>query len=361
MKQYNVGIIGATGMVGQRFTTLLDGHPWFKIKVLAASGRSAGKTYEEAVGTRWKISNKPMPDTVKDMVIMDAVEDMEKIGSMVDFVFCAVNLPKAEVRELEDLYANANIPVVSNNSAHRHTPDVPMVVPELNPDHLGIIAAQRKRRGTDRGFVAVKSNCSLQSYVPALFPLHEEYGVKDVLVCTYQAISGAGKTFEQFPEILDNVIPFIGGEEEKSEVEPLKLWGTIQGDVIVPATEPNFTAQCFRVPVSDGHTAAVFVRFNKKPTKEAMIEAWENFESPVGDLGLPSAPEHFLHYFTEDDRPQPKLDRDLEGGMAVSLGRLREDTQYDYKFACVSHNTLRGAAGGAVELAELLAAKGYFD
>jgi len=360
MKQYNVGVIGATGMVGQRFATLLDNHPWFNVKVLAASGRSAGKTYEEAVGTRWKLS-VPMPESMKDMVVLDAEKDMETIGQQVDFVFCAVNLPKAEVRELEDKYANANIPVVSNNSAHRFTPDVPMVVPELNPEHIEVIKDQRKRRGVDRGFVAVKSNCSLQSYVPALFPLHEEYGVKDVLVCTYQAISGAGKTFETMPEILDNIIPYIGGEEEKSEKEPLKLWGHIENGEIVPATAPNFTAQCFRVPVSDGHTAAVFVRFDKKPTKEAMIEAWENFSAKPQELGLPSAPKKFLHYFTEDDRPQPKLDRDLEGGMAVSLGRLREDTQYDYKFACVSHNTLRGAAGGAVELAELLAAEGYFD
>lgn len=360
MKQYNVGIIGATGMVGQRFTTILENHPWFNVKVLAASSRTAGKRYEDAVGDRWKLSI-PMPENVKDLVVMDAEKDIAKIGEQVDFVFCAINLSKEETRALEDKYAKAEIPVVSNNSAHRHTPDVPMVVPELNPEHIEIIPAQRKRLGTKRGFVAVKSNCSLQSYVPPLFPLDEKFGVEDVLVCTYQAISGAGRTFETWPEILDNVIPYIGGEEEKSELEPLKIWGHIEGDVIKDAEKPHFTAQCLRVPVSDGHTAAVFVRFKNKPTKEEILDIWKNFRALPQELNLPMAPEHFLNYFTEPDLPQPKLQRNLEKGMAVSIGRLREDTQYDYKFVCVSHNTLRGAAGGAVELAELLAAKGYFD
>ncbi|MGN1417108.1 MAG: aspartate-semialdehyde dehydrogenase family protein, partial [Oscillospiraceae bacterium] len=287
--------------------------------------------------------------------------DVEKIAEQVDFVFCAVDMKKDEIKALEERYAKAECPVVSNNSAHRFTPDVPMVVPEINPDHIQIIEAQRKRLGTKKGFVAVKSNCSLQSYVPALHPLKDEFGIDRVLVCTYQAISGAGKTFETMPEIVDNVIPYIGGEEEKSEQEPLKLWGHIEGDKIVSASEPLFTAQCFRVPVSDGHTAAVFVKFRKKPTKEQMIEAWESFKGVPQELKLPSAPEHFLHYFTEDNRPQAKLDRMIENGMAVSIGRLREDNQYDYKFACLSHNTLRGAAGGGVLLAELLAAKGYFD
>ncbi|MCI5905442.1 MAG: aspartate-semialdehyde dehydrogenase [Oscillospiraceae bacterium] len=360
MKTFNVGIIGATGMVGQRFATLLENHPWFNVVALAASPRSAGKRYEDAVGAKWAMSS-PIPAAMKDMIVMDATADVEKIASMVDFVFCAVDMKKDEIKALEERYAKAECPVVSNNSAHRFTPDVPMVVPEINPDHIQIIEAQRKRLGTKRGFVAVKSNCSLQSYVPALHPLKDEFGIDKVLVCTYQAISGAGKTFETMPEIVDNVIPYIGGEEEKSEQEPLKLWGKIEGDKIVSASEPLFTAQCFRVPVSDGHTAAVFVKFKKKPTKEQMIEAWTKFRGVPQELELPSAPKQFLHYFEEDNRPQAKLDRMLENGMAVSIGRLREDNQYDYKFACLSHNTLRGAAGGGVLLAELLAAKGYFD
>ncbi len=325
MKQYNVGIIGATGMVGQRFATLLSGHPWFNIVALAASSRSAGKTYKDAVGAKWKLQT-PMPKELEDVIIMDAENDIEKIGEMVDFVFCAVNMSKEATAALEEKYAKADIPVVSNNSAHRHTKDVPMVVPELNPEHLDIIPAQKKRLGTTRGFIAVKSNCSLQSYVPPLFPLHEKYGVEDVLVCTYQAISGAGKTFEDWPEILDNVIPYIGGEEEKSEKEPLKIWGKVEGDEIVPREIASHQLDILH-----------------------------------GPLKLPMAPEHFLNYFEEDDQPQTKEKRNLEKGMAVSMGRLREDTQYDYKFVCVSHNTLRGAAGGAVELAELLAAEGYFD
>ena len=360
MKTYKVGIIGATGMVGQRFATLLENHPWFEVTALAASSRSAGKTYKEAVGSRWAMQ-KPMPSKMADMIIMDAESDIEKIASMVDFVFCAVNMKKDEIKALEEKYAKMECPVISNNSAHRHTPDVPMVIPEINDDHIEIIKAQRKRLGTKRGFIAVKSNCSLQSYVPALYPLDADFGVEDALVCTYQAISGAGKTFETFPEIVDNVIPFIGGEEEKSEVEPLKIWGKIEGDEIVSASKPHFTAQCLRVPVSDGHMAAVFVRFKNKPTKEQILEKWETFSGAAQKLELPSAPKQFLHYFTEDNLPQTKLQRDLEGGMAVSIGRLREDTQYDYKFVCLSHNTLRGAAGGGVLLAELLAAKGYFD
>ena len=359
MKQYKVGVVGATGMVGQRFITLLENHPWFKLTALAASARSAGKTYEDAVGSRW-LMKTPMPEAVKKMVVLDASK-VEEVAAQVDFVFCAVNMKKDEIKALEEAYAKAECPVVSNNSAHRMTPDVPMVVPEINADHLEIIPAQRKRLGTKRGFIAVKSNCSLQSYVPALHPLMKDFGVSKALVCTYQAISGAGKTFDRMPEIVDNVIPYIGGEEEKSEREPLKLWGHIEGDQIVNAEKPVITAQCFRVPVSDGHTAAVFVSFDKKPTKEQMLEAWANFRGPAQELNLPSAPKQFLHYFTEPDRPQPKLDRNTENGMAVCIGRLREDTLFDYKFACMSHNTLRGAAGGAVLLAELLAAKGYMD
>lgn len=360
MKKYNVGIIGATGMVGQRFATLLENHPWFNVKVLAASGRSAGKTYEESVGSRWAMKT-PIPEAMKNIVVMNAEEDIAKIAEEVDFVFCAVNMKKGEIKALEEAYAKHECPVISNNSAHRHTPDVPMVIPELNADHIEVIADQRKRLGTKRGFIAVKSNCSLQSYVPALFPLDKDYGVEDALVCTYQAISGAGKTFETFPEIVDNVIPFIGGEEEKSEQEPLKIWGKVENGVIVNASKPHFTAQCLRVPVSDGHMAAVFVRFNKKPSKDEIIAKWEAFRGTAQELELPSAPKQFLHYFTEDNMPQTKLQRDLDGGMAISIGRLREDTQYDYKFVCLSHNTLRGAAGGGVLLAELLAAKGYFD
>ena len=357
-KKYNVGIIGATGMVGQRFATLLENHPWFNVKVLAASARSAGKTYKEAAGNRWAMTT-PMPKAMEDMVIMDAAE-VEKIASQVDFVFCAVDMKKEDIRALEEAYAKAECPVVSNNSAHRFTPDVPMVIPEINDGHLAIIEDQRKRLGTKRGFVAVKSNCSLQSYVPAIHPLMK-YGVKRVLACTYQAISGAGKTFERWPEMVDNLIPYIGGEEEKSEQEPLKIWGTIENGQIVKATSPCITAQCLRVPVSDGHTAAVFVDLENKPSMEQIIQDWETYKGKPQELNLPSAPKQFLHYFTEPDRPQIKSERNLENGMAVSVGRLREDTQYDYKFVCLSHNTLRGAAGGAVLLAELLCAEGYID
>ena len=360
MKQYNVGILGATGMVGQRFATLLAEHPWFNVKVLAASPRSAGKTYREAVGSRWAMT-VPMPEKLADMIVRDLNADMDSIVADVDFVFCAVDMKKDEIRALEERYAKAECPVISNNSAHRFTPDVPMVVPEINPEHLEIIAAQRARLGTKRGFIAVKSNCSIQSYVPALHPLKEKFGLTKVLACTYQAISGAGKTFETWPEMVDNLIPFIGGEEEKSEQEPLKVWGTIENGEIVKAQTPSITTQCLRVPVSDGHTAAVFVSFEKKPTKEEILQLWEEFKGEPQKLELPSAPKQFIHYFTEDNRPQARLDRNLEGGMAVSVGRLREDSQYDIKFVCLSHNTLRGAAGGGVLLAELLAAKGYFD
>ncbi len=359
MKKYNVGVIGATGMVGQRFMTLLDNHPWFDVKVLAASPRSAGKKYSEAVGAKWCMDVE-IPEAMKDIVVMDATADIEKIASQVDFVFCAVDMKKDEIKALEEAYAKAECPVISNNSAHRHTPDVPMIVPELNPEHAEIIPAQRKRLGTKRGFIAVKSNCSLQSYVPALFPL-SKFGIKDVLVCTYQAISGAGKTFETWPDMIDNVIPYIGGEEEKSEKEPLKIWGKVEGDEIVPATSPNFTAQCIRVPVSNGHMGAVFVRFENKPSKEEILNIWKDFAGRAQELELPHAPKQFLNYFEEDNMPQTKMHRDLEGGMAISIGRLREDTQYDYKFVCLSHNTLRGAAGGAVLMAELLCAEGYMD
>ena len=359
MKKYKVGVVGATGMVGQRFVTILENHPWFDVTVLAASPRSAGKTYKEAVGARWAMTT-PMPKNLEDIVVMDAVNNVNEIAAAVDFIFCAVDMKKDEIRELEYAYAKAECPVVSNNSAHRGTNDVPMVVPELNASHTDIIPSQRKRLGTKRGFVAVKSNCSLQSYVPALYPLME-YGIERVLVCTYQAISGAGKTFERWPEMVDNVIPYIGGEEEKSEQEPLKIFGKIEGDVIVNAQKPAFTAQCIRVPVSDGHTAAVFVEFKNKPTKEEILDKWANYRGDAYKYNLPSAPKQFLNYFVEDNMPQAKLHRGLENGMAISLGRLREDTQYDYKFVGLSHNTLRGAAGGAVLLAELLCAQGYMD
>ncbi len=359
MKTYNVGIIGATGMVGQRFILLLANHPWFNIKVLAASPRSAGKTYKEAVGAKWSMTS-PIPEKVENIIVKDATADKEEIASSVDFVFCAVDMKKDEIKALEEAYAKLECPVVSNNSANRFTPDVPMVVPEINPEHIEVIDAQRKRLGTKRGFIAVKSNCSIQSYVPALHPL-KKFGIKNVLACTYQAISGAGKTFETWPEMVDNLIPFIGGEEEKSEKEPLKVWGEVKDGVIEVASTPSITTQCLRVPVSDGHTAAVFVSFENKPSKEEILATWKEFAGVPQELELPSAPKQFLNYFEEDNRPQAKLDRNLENGMAISIGRLREDTQYDYKFVCLSHNTLRGAAGGGVLMAELLAAKGYFD
>ncbi len=359
MKQYNVGIIGATGMVGQRFAILLENHPWFNVKVLAASPRSKGKTYAEAVGNRWAM-DVPMPESMKDLIIYDATADIKEITSQVDFVFCAVDMKKDEIKALEEAYAKAECPVISNNSANRGVDDVPMMVPEINPDHAAVIETQKKRLGTKRGFIAVKSNCSIQSYVPALTPLRK-FGIKKVLACTYQAISGAGKTFETWPEMVDNLIPFIGGEEEKSEKEPLKVWGKVVDGKIVNESEISITTQCLRVPVSNGHTAAVFVSFENKPSIEEIKKIWAEFKGEPQDLELPLAPKQFLNYFEDDNRPQAKLDRDMENGMAVSIGRLREDTQYDYKFVCLSHNTLRGAAGGGVLMAELLAAKGYFD
>ena len=358
MKKFRVGVIGATGMVGQRFLTLLENHPWFDVVCLAASSASAGKKYKDAV-RKWLMTS-PMPKKYEDIVVMDATADRQKIASLVDFCFCAVNMKKDEIKELEYAYAKLECPIVSNNSAHRFTDDVPMVIPEINADHLDVIPSQRARLGTRRGFIAVKSNCSLQSYVPLLEPL-KKFGIKCAAVTTYQAISGAGKIFETMPEIIDNVIPYIGGEEEKSEKEPLKIWGKVEGGKIVPADGPVITAQCLRVPVSDGHTAACFVSFEHKPSKEEILDAWKNFKGQPQELGLPSAPVQFIHYFEEDNRPQPKLDRNIENGMAVSAGRLREDNLFDYKFIGLSHNTLRGAAGGAVLLAELLAAKGYFD
>ncbi len=359
MKEYKVGIIGATGMVGQRLITLLCDHPWFKISVLAASSNSAGKSYRESVDGRW-VMKTPLPGTVGDMTVYDAVSDLDTIKKNADFLFCAVNMKKDEIKELEELYAKNELPVISNNSANRLVGDVPMIIPEVNGDHLAVIEEQRKRLGTKKGFIAVKSNCSIQSYVPALTPLLK-YGIEDVLVSTYQAISGAGKTFERWPEMVDNIIPYIGGEEEKSEIEPLKVWGSVENGKIVPASEPKISAQCIRVPVTDGHFATVSVRFKNKPSKEEIIKAWNEYSGEPQRLKLPHAPEKFIHYFEEDDRPQIRTERDLEGGMAVSVGRLREDNVLDYKFVSLSHNTLRGAAGGGVLLAELLAAKGYFD
>lgn len=359
MNTYRVGVIGGTGMVGQRFITLMANHPWFRLTAIAASPRSAGKRYADAVAGRWAM-DVPIPEQARDMVLFSAQDDVEQIAARVDFVFSAVDMKKEEIQALEETYARHECPVVSNNSAHRWTPDVPMVIPEVNPQHLEVIPAQRLRLGTQRGFIAVKSNCSIQSYVPALSPLRE-FGIERVLVCTYQAISGAGKTFETWPEMVDNLIPYIGGEEEKSEQEPLKVWGRVEGGCIVNASDPAITAQCLRVPVSNGHTAAAFVTFRDKPTVEQMKQAWQSFRGRPQQLGLPTAPKQFLHYLDQPDRPQARLDRDLEGGMAISIGRLRPDTQYDYKFVSLSHNTLRGAAGGAVLLAELLCAEGYIQ
>ena len=358
MEKFRVGVIGGTGMVGQRFISLMENHPWFQLTAIAASARSAGKTYEEAVGNRWAMP-APIPEEAKSLVILDAEADAEKLVRQVDFVFCAVDMQKAEILALEEKYAKLECPVISNNSANRWTEDVPMVVPEINPDHIHLIDSQRERLGTKRGFIAVKSNCSLQSYVPAIHPLLK-FGVDRALVCTYQAISGAGKTFASWPEMVDNVIPYIGGEEEKSEQEPLKIWGHVEKGQLTLAAGPSITAQCLRVPASDGHMAACFLKFaDKVPSMEQIRYEWKNFSGLPQKLELPSAPKQFLHYFEEPDRPQTRLDRMLENGMAVSIGRLRPDTQYDYKFVCLSHNTLRGAAGGGVLLAELLCAEGY--
>ena len=355
-QKLRVGILGATGMVGQRCISLLENHPWFEVVTLAASPRSAGKTYEEAVGGRWKMDT-PMPEAVKKLVVMN-VNDVEHVASTVDFVFSAVDMSKDEIKAIEEAYAKTETPVVSNNSAHRWTPDVPMVVPEINPEHFDVIEFQKKRLGTKRGFIAVKPNCSIQSYAPVL-TAWKEFEPYEVVATTYQAISGAGKTFKDWPEMEGNIIPFIGGEEEKSEQEPLRIWGKIENGVIVKATEPKITCQCIRVPVLNGHTAAVFVKFRKKPTKEQLIEKLENFKGLPQELNLPSAPKQFIRYMTEDNRPQVTLDVNYENGMGINVGRLREDTIYDWKFVGLSHNTVRGAAGGAVLCAETLVAKKF--
>ena len=355
-QKLRVGILGATGMVGQRFISLLENHPWFEVVTLAASPRSAGKTYEEAVGGRWKMDT-PMPEAVKKLVVMN-VNDVEHVASTVDFVFSAVDMSKDEIKAIEEAYAKTETPVVSNNSAHRWTPDVPMVVPEINPEHFDVIEFQKKRLGTKRGFIAVKPNCSIQSYAPVL-TAWKEFEPYEVVATTYQAISGAGKTFKDWPEMEGNIIPFIGGEEEKSEQEPLRIWGKIENGVIVKATEPKITCQCIRVPVLNGHTAAVFVKFRKKPTKEQLIEKLENFKGLPQELNLPSAPKQFIRYMTEDNRPQVTLDVNYENGMGINVGRLREDSIYDWKFLGLSHNTVRGAAGGAVLCAETLVAKKF--
>ena len=357
-QKLRVGILGATGMVGQRFISLLENHPWFEVVTLAASPRSAGKTYEEAVGGRWKMDT-PMPEAVKKLVVMN-VNDVEHVASTVDFVFSAVDMSKEEIKAIEEAYAKTETPVVSNNSAHRWTPDVPMVVPEINPEQFDVIEFQKKRLGTKRGFIAVKPNCSIQSYAPVL-TAWKEFEPYEVVATTYQAISGAGKTFKDWPEMEGNIIPFIGGEEEKSEQEPLRIWGKIENGVIVKATEPKITCQCIRVPVLNGHTAAVFVKFRKKPTKEQLIEKLENFKGLPQELNLPSAPKQFIRYMTEDNRPQVTLDVNYENGMGINVGRLREDTIYDWKFVGLSHNTVRGAAGGAVLCAETLVAKKYIS
>ncbi len=359
-EKLKVGILGGTGMVGQRFISLLENHPWFEVTTIAASPRSAGKRYEEAIGARWKMTT-PMPEAVKDIVVMN-VNEIEKVAAEVDFVFSAVDMSKDEIRAIEEAYAKTETPVVSNNSAHRWTPDVPMVVPEINPQHMEVIQYQKKRLGTTRGFVAVKPNCSIQSYAPVL-TAWQEFEPYEVVATTYQAISGAGKTFKDWPEMVENIIPYIGGEEEKSEKEPLRLWGEIdpEAGVIVPATSPVITCQCIRVPVLNGHTAAVFVKFRKEATKEQLLEKLASFRGVPQELGLPSAPQQFIKYMEEDNRPQVQLDVDYEKGMGVTVGRLREDTVYDWKFVGLSHNTVRGAAGGAVLCAELLTAQGYIE
>jgi len=355
-KKLKVGVLGATGMVGQRFVALLENHPWYEVTLVAASANSANKSYAEAVGGRWALKS-PMPVATAKLTVENA-SDVAKIAPQVDFVFCAVDMTKEETAKLEEDYARAETPVVSNNSAHRGTPDVPMMIPEVNPQHAAVLEAQRRRLGTRRGFIAVKPNCSLQSYVPALHPL-AEFGLRTVVVCTYQAISGAGKTFESWPEMVDNLIPFIKGEEEKSEKEPMKIWGELRDGKIVPATAPLITAQCLRVPVTDGHMAAVFVKFDRKPPKDEILARWKAFQGRPQQLGLPSAPTPFLSYFEDESRPQTRLDRDAGNGMAVTIGRLRPDTNLDWRFVALSHNTVRGAAGGAVLTAELLTKDGF--
>ena len=357
-KKLRVGILGATGMVGQRFIALLENHPWYEVVTVAASPRSAGKTYEEAVGGRWKMTT-PMPEGVKNLIVAN-VNEVEKVAASVDFVFSAVDMSKEEIRAIEDAYAKTETPVVSNNSAHRWTKDVPMVVPEINPEHFEVIEAQKKRLGTTRGFVAVKPNCSIQSYAPVL-TAWKEFEPTEVVATTYQAISGAGKTFKDWPEMVENIIPYIGGEEEKSEQEPLRIWGKVVDGEIVKAEGPVITTQCIRVPVLNGHTAAVFVKFAKKPTKEELIDRIVKFKGLPQELELPSAPKQFIQYLEEDNRPQVQLDVDYENGMGVSVGRIREDSVYDFKFVGLSHNTVRGAAGGAILCAETLTAKGYIQ
>lgn len=355
-KKLRVGVLGATGMVGQRFLSLLENHPWYEVVVVAASPNSAGKTYEEAVGGRWKMTT-PMPEKFKKLVVMN-VNEVEKVAAQVDFVFSAVDMSKDEIKAIEEAYAKTETPVVSNNSAHRWTKDVPMVIPEINPEHFAVIESQKKRLGTKRGFIAVKPNCSIQSYAPAL-SAWKEFEPYEVIATTYQAISGAGKTFKDWPEMVENVIPYIGGEEEKSEKEPLRIWGKVEGDEIVPVSEPKISCQCVRVPVLNGHTAAAFVKFRKKVTKEQLIQKLVEFKGLPQELNLPSAPKQFIQYMEEDNRPQVKLDVDFEHGMGVSIGRIREDSIYDWKFIGLSHNTLRGAAGGALLCAELLTAQNY--
>ena len=355
-QKLKVGVLGGTGMVGQRFVTLLENHPWFDVKAIGASERSAGLTYERAVDGRWKL-DVPMPEGVSKIIVKN-VNEIDKMADEVDMVFCAVDMKKEEIRELEERYARAEIPVISNNSAHRSTEDVPMIIPEINPGHAAVIESQRKRLGTRRGFIAVKSNCSLQSYVPPVHALMQ-YGPEKVLASTYQAISGAGKVFSDWPDILDNVIPYIGGEEEKSEKEPLKIWGTVENGKIIPSKGPAVSAQCYRVPVLDGHLAAVYITFKNKPSMDEILACWKEFKGRAQELKLPSAPAQFLTYFDQPDRPQSKLDRNLENGMGIAIGRLREDNIFDYKFTCLSHNTIRGAAGGGILMAELLRAEGW--
>ena len=359
MRKYKVGVVGATGMVGQRFVSLIENHPWFELGAVAASSRSAGKTYAEAVENRWMMP-QPMADTTKKLIVRSAETEISAIADSVDFVFSAVDMKKEEIAALEEAYAKAECPVISNNSAHRWTPDVPMVIPEVNPEHCEAIPSQRQRLGTSKGFIAVKSNCSIQSFLPVLHPIKMKYNISKALACTYQSISGNGKTFETWPEMVDNVIPYIGGEEEKTELEPYKIWGIVKDGVILNSKLTSITSQCIRVPTTDGHLAAVFMTFErKKAERDEIIKIWSEFKGRPQELALPSAPKQFLHYFEDEDRPQTKLDRNLENGMAVSIGRLRADKQYDFKFISLTHNTLRGAAGGAILLAELLCAEGY--
>lgn len=355
-QKLKVGILGGTGMVGQRFVTLLENHPWFEVTAIGASERSAGLTFEKAVEGRWKL-DAPMPEGVRNIVVKN-VNEIDRMADEVDMVFCAVDMKKDDIRLLEEKYARAEIPVISNNSAHRYTEDVPMIIPEINPEHAAVIESQRKRLGTKKGFIAVKSNCSLQSYVPPVHALMQ-YGPEKILASTYQAISGAGKVFRDWPDILDNVIPYIGGEEEKSEKEPLKIWGAVKDGKIIPSEGPVISAQCYRVPVLDGHLAAVYITFRNKPSKDEIIGCWKEFKGRAQELKLPSAPSQFLTYFEQSDRPQSKLDRNLENGMGIAIGRLREDNIFHYKFTCLSHNTIRGAAGGGLLMAELLKAEGW--